>query len=314
MKFAIRNIAAAVGLGLGSLAVGLLFLELLLQLGAWYTRTTRQELPSLFSTDHQRVLCVGDSNTYGIWLPDRALAYPTRLEALWNESARTPQIEVLNLGYPNNNSSRLLKSLPDLLERLRPDRVIVMIGANDFRTEPVDVDPGQEGPGFWSTLRQKSRTYRLAYMYFRALGGDEVEISAEVVAPNGGIAEWTVQVGGEEFSLGYGTVARPERRRAAIGLMSNLDAIVRLGERYGADVTLMTYPSRDSLYAVSNPLIRTVATQTGTRLIDLARTFAETCPDVRCEKLLFRDQHPNKDGYALAAQTIVDQLAADRSP
>ena len=56
------------------------------------------------------MLCIGDSNTYGLWL-ERSQAYPQQLETLWNERNESPKLEVLNLGFPGTNSSRIVRDL-----------------------------------------------------------------------------------------------------------------------------------------------------------------------------------------------------------
>jgi lysophospholipase L1-like esterase len=63
------------------------------------------------------------------WWP--AEAYPKRLEALWAEEAKTPRLEILNLGISGTNSSSLVGILPEIIDTLSPD---VMLGTNDSRT------------------------------------------------------------------------------------------------------------------------------------------------------------------------------------
>ena len=61
-------------------------------------------------------------------------AYPKRLEALWAEEAKTPRLGTLNLGISGTNSSSLVGILPDIIDTLSPDVVMVMLGTNDSRT------------------------------------------------------------------------------------------------------------------------------------------------------------------------------------
>jgi lysophospholipase L1-like esterase len=100
--------------------LGLLMLEGGLQVGAFFMkRSKRGELPVAWVTGNLRVLCLGDSNTYGLWL-ERKEAYPQQLEALWNQRVAAPKLEVVNLGFPGTNSSRLVRDLPRLLRRSTP--------------------------------------------------------------------------------------------------------------------------------------------------------------------------------------------------
>ena len=93
-----------------------------LQITAFFMKkTTRADTPAAWITGNLRVLCLGDSNTYGVWLDDRSQAYPQQLEAVWNERIETPKLEVLNLGVPGTNSSRLVRELPQMLANFAPD-------------------------------------------------------------------------------------------------------------------------------------------------------------------------------------------------
>ena len=109
-----------------SLVLALALLEFVLQVGALYVDATRSDPPAWLTGD-RRILCLGDSHTYGLWL-DRDQAYPEQLEALWNESVESPKIEVINLGLPGMHSSRLRREFPGLLETFAPDLVILIVG------------------------------------------------------------------------------------------------------------------------------------------------------------------------------------------
>ena len=61
-----------------------------LQAAAWFIRATGREAPVSWLTDQLRVICLGDSNTYGLWL-ERSEAYPQQFEALWNETVASPK-------------------------------------------------------------------------------------------------------------------------------------------------------------------------------------------------------------------------------
>ena len=157
-------------------ALGLLALEALLQVAALAVHLGGGPTPAAWLTGNRRVLCLGDSNTYGLYLPDRAQAYPQTFEALWNERVASPRIEVLNLGYPGTNSSRLRRDLPRMLEAFAPDVVILMVGSNDYWTAPVDVAPSGAFARAAQSVKRHSRVYQLSYMLRRALSADRLEI------------------------------------------------------------------------------------------------------------------------------------------
>src|SRR5437870_1938288 len=122
---------ALVALGVLS---ALLVLEAALQLGAVWTGRTAAwpAVPAWLGA--RRTVCLGDSNTYGLWV-GRESAYPKLLEQRWN-AAGSERLQVANLGYPGNNSSRLRNRIREVLREYRPELVTIMIGANDLWTLP----------------------------------------------------------------------------------------------------------------------------------------------------------------------------------
>lgn len=287
------------------LMLGLCVLEGALQVGALWVHLAGQRLPATWLTGGRRILCVGDSNTYGLYMPDRALAYPQQLERLWNASVQTPRVEVLNLGYPGTNSSRLRHDFPRMLDTFRPDMVIMMVGSNDYWTAPVTADDAEHPPGRIAQLLQRySRVYQLAYMLRRALDHRQLEV-VYPVGQNGG-SSGTARYGNVEFAMGWtpepGQVDFDER------LEENLRALAEYARDYGAEPVFMTYPSRLWNYGDASQFIRAAAADTGTRLIDLAAVFEPECPDEPCPDWLYKDHHPTARGYYLIAETLVRTL------
>jgi lysophospholipase L1-like esterase len=119
---------------LTGLLLTLLLLEAGLQIASFFVRgTTDRPLPRALGRDEVRVLCLGDSNTFGLHL-DPQHAYPRQLEALWNEATEAPKLQVVNFGYPGASSASVLRDLDETLASFAPDIVLLMIGANDAWT------------------------------------------------------------------------------------------------------------------------------------------------------------------------------------
>src|SRR4029434_1496636 len=126
-SFARRRIAAV----LFGILVGLLLLEGTLQALAYATlrRARGEQLTSteLAQSSGHRVLCVGDSYTYGIGAKSRKTSYPARLEEYLHAGGGENWF-VANEGWPSRNSQELNDLLPKLLLKYDPQWVVVLIG------------------------------------------------------------------------------------------------------------------------------------------------------------------------------------------
>lgn len=92
---------------------------------AFQTRTSRVAQPQF------TILCLGDSNTFGMGaVPQRS--YPARLEVMLQTRWPQRQIRVINAGVPGFNSSNVLHQLLRSLREARPDVILVWVGVNDW--------------------------------------------------------------------------------------------------------------------------------------------------------------------------------------
>ncbi|GBD27432.1 hypothetical protein HRbin30_02779 [bacterium HR30] len=280
-------------------------IEILLQAGAKMVDSRGAEpVRPPWHPGKVRILALGDSNTYGLWVGKEA-AYPKVFERLWNQPGRRPQVEVLNLGYPGTNSSQVLAQCDRYLAVFRPDVVTLMLGANDAWTQPV---PTNTGSSLRTTVRQwlwrTSRLYRLAYLLARARENaslDVVPLSDPSDITHGhGVARF----GTHQFELGH----RMANVAAPPGWMeqaeSHLRGIVECGHRWGVPVVFLTYVSGHFIYNLANDLLRHVAQSTGTPLVDVNKELEPHCPRWKCEEL-FPDQHPTEKGHVRVAQALV---------
>lgn len=111
--------------------------ELILQAGAAFTRWRyQQDILPFQPAAATRILCLGDSNTYGIYLP-REQSWPSQLQGLLDRQA-PGQYQIINLGLPGTPAFRILENLPALLAQVQPDQLIVLAGVNDLLFGTID--------------------------------------------------------------------------------------------------------------------------------------------------------------------------------
>jgi lysophospholipase L1-like esterase len=302
----LRSILRAVALVLVNGLLGLLLFEAVLQVAASFvSRSARSQLPIAWMTGDVRVLCLGDSNTYGLHL-ERAEAYPRQLEALWNGRVGSPRLEVINLGFPGTNSSRLVRDLPALLETFAPDLVILMVGVNDFWTRPFPLESTREP---WvDRLLRRSIVAKLVHLLSRGRDARELEIRMDPSADLVTGARYVARFGDREFDMGF----VPERGGvpgAQRALAANLRTLASQARAAGTALQLLSYPARRDFYAPANRVIRGVARAVGIPFLDLEEVFAPRCPESDCGELLFEDGHPTAAGYRLVAETLVARLS-----
>ncbi|MCW5891618.1 MAG: hypothetical protein KIT14_13855 [bacterium] len=269
-----RRLIERGGLLVIGLMVGLAALELVLQGAAVLIRPA----PSASGVGARRLLAVGDSNVFGLFLP-REASYPHQL------GARLSNATVVNWGVPGTTSGRLRSLLPALLAEQRPTDVLVTVGVNDFWAAG---DDRIERP-WWARLR----TVRLGYLLAWYLRDDQ----PETVDPDRP----------QTFLVGDAIVdARPRRRRVEDGApetVANLVAIAEAVRAAGATPWFVTYGSETPVYRVASRRLREAAEQTGARLV------AVTVPPEE----QFHDGHPRADGYARIAAAVAAAVERDHA-
>lgn len=301
------------GLILLGTVIGLVALEGVLQLAALYVQQS-DDAPRRFVFGPRRVVCLGDSNTYGLYLT-REWAWPHQFESIWTADAALPPIQVVNLGYPGMNSSRIRNQLPAIIGALHPDLVMIMVGANDLWTMPERLD--EIPPTFAMRAWRYSRVFRLFYMLAQ-LRGMQVEISDTIdrVGSPDDVdpalverGEGVARIEGLELPLAWKRGNAQLSERWTENLDANLAAIATLAREEQTALVFLTYPSnRGSLYGdVINAHLRAAAEATNTPLVDVGQALEAMCP-LPCPSLFFKDHHPTAQGYLRVAEVLVEQL------
>jgi lysophospholipase L1-like esterase len=114
------------------LLVALLLGETVFRIGGLIVQKTEVSSYDRKDKDIYRILCIGDSSTYGVGASDvNKFSYPSQLQKIFNENLPNRKFNVVNLGIPGINSSQVLNRFRSYLSKYNPDLVVVMIGIND---------------------------------------------------------------------------------------------------------------------------------------------------------------------------------------
>ena len=104
----------------------LALLEGALQLGAFVVRTANPRATPAWLTGDIRILCVGDSNTFGLHpfggrIPDEE-TYPAQLERIWNGSGIGSQVEVINAAILTPHHKSAARKASTAIQPMEPCR------------------------------------------------------------------------------------------------------------------------------------------------------------------------------------------------
>ena len=337
----VERLTKLVGQSILIVLITLILLEAALQGIALIVRDHGHNQSQSWSSNNLRVLALGDSNTYGVFL-EQEQSYPAQLEKIWNSQRGedVPPIEVINLGYPGTNSSRVLANMKPIVENLQPDIVLVLVGANDPWT-PVETIVTDSEVSTLTWLKNHSRVYRLFYMLRREafdesqlvtverttqistdvgtikienLSNLEFQQKAEELLPPAEAGNLLLQAkkpdmefGGQHFAMGP-QGGKPDG--TFDGLAPNLMALKEIAHAHNVRLVLLTYPANTAFYQYANEKLRELSKEMQFDLIDVTEEFMVDCPkaQVSCEQFFFFDGHPRAPGYQRMAQFVADKL------
>lgn len=293
--------------------VGLALLEVALQLAAPLVRPAPRPLAAQGESGESRplrVLCLGDSHTYGIWVEPED-AYPARLR---RKLARWPEpVEVLNAGVPGMNSSQVRRAVPEMLLRFQPDIVLLMVGVADFWN--LDAFRAEEYSGWRWWLQgwwwNRSRVVKLVRLLRFNLGRGKAERAASVPVVEHTPYNWRVHAGDAAIDVDIDMHFDDGLKDILVfrrNLRRNLATIATEAEGAGARLVLMTYPTDSPFYHAVNQVYRQFAAEENLPLIDLGAALSRWAAPRLAEKAYFPDFHPRRIGYEESARVIAARL------
>jgi len=242
------------------------------------------------------ILCVGDSNTYGLYVPQ--WSYPAQLLARLRPRFRGP-VAVVNRGVPGQSAAQVAQALPDDLRGVHPDLVLVLAGLNDaWNTAP------EAGPLAFLARLRLVRLVRVLLSGVASPGSFEVRTDerGEIVVDRG--------EGGRRLNLTEAGAAPPQDEALRERVRAGLQRIVDECRDFGAEPVLMSYAENGGTHSQVSAVARELAQADHVLFIDHERLFADAFAREGHDALMFNEHHPNARGYALMARSIDDALAA----
>ena len=296
-----------------ALMLGLLFLEAGLWVASFLLRPEERALFRSGLDGREVILCVGDSNTFGIGL-DAEESYPGQLQGMLDRAPTDEGWLVVNMGYPGTNSAEVRAGLRASLASVRPRIVILWVGVTNrwslAQSHLWEVDGGaEEEPGLLATVVQESRTillFRIGLDRLRSEPASPKE-SGDRLLPSG---------------LAHrGDYERADVRRQGDALAASIhgdfDHIRMLCEERGARLVVANYPL--DIASVRNEVNAAIESFARSREVPLVDLFTGVVPlkTKYGKDFLFRkrDTHLNEVGNyevaRLALRTLQDCGALD---
>jgi lysophospholipase L1-like esterase len=247
------------------------------------------------------ILCVGDSNTYGLYVPQ--WSYPAQLLARLRPRFRGP-VAVVNRGVPGQSAAQVAESLPDDLRGVQPDLVLVLAGLNDaWNSDP------EPGPLAFLAQLRLVRLVRVLASGVASPGAFEVRTDerGEIVVDRG--------EGGQRVNVTEAGAAPPPDAALRDRVRAALQRVLEECRDFGAEPVLMSYAENGGTHSLVSAVARELAADEQLAFIDHERRFAAGFAREGHDALMFNEHHPNARGYALMALAVDEALvAAGRVP
>jgi hypothetical protein len=218
----------------------------------------------------QRVLCVGDSHTYGAGVRAEE-AYPAQLQRFLDEAAPNTY-SVMNRGVPGFTTTQVRRRLPGWIDELDPTIVIMIAGANDVwnAAEEDDVDARWRSRLAAWALHLRTVRFVQSWRTQRAL-------SAELDHSNLPFGDRPRYALGPEGYVDWGDVGERilnERRESGVDVVvmrhavGDYEEIAHTANRHGLRLIFLGYPIPTKIFTPFTNAMRLVAMRDGAEFVD----------------------------------------------
>ncbi len=289
------------------------------------------EIPEKNDADEIRILCIGDSVTYGYAVPESA-TWPFRLENIVQTAFPNIPVRVINAGVPGYASRQCLEWLSSVGVSLKPDVVVFCSGFNDarmfFYSDNELINYGKTMTGWRSILRSSYFYEFLRYLLLKTkrLFPEDKDMRSEKLKR---FIEWTALEADFWRMQDHTKHPRyPEYKNAMLNFhqycrarvrpeeySANVEQMIELGERRGFDLLLLESPfEKDTLvpyflsFKMEFPIeiyreqLRKLSAQTGTPCIAIPLLTEKNAANNA--EYFFDIVHPNAAGCALIAEKV----------
>jgi len=280
-----------------ALVGSLVAMEGLLQVASWGVGAVVAERGAVGSRAGAVVLCVGDSHTFGLPLPEPD-SYPSQLQLRLDAAYGPGRYRVVNLGIPSVNSGFVAKRFERQLAQFDPALVIVWVGINNL-WNAVDMDAGADPWLQWRRRLQRSKLFRLASIAWYSGTGHQYEDEGrsgwfEGEAPPSGVVK-----------------GRPRLPDPGPRLERDLVGMGELARTFDAPLVLVGYPLASQ--AAITRAIERAAGRLGVPYLDTAAVYAKARREGHGIGELV-DERAGPHPSALLYGLVVDELMRELRP
>ncbi len=278
--------------------IAVLSAELLFRAGALFLRDPGNSIHE--KSQSYRIVCIGDSTTYGIGASDRdEFSYPSQLQKILDNNIPDKRYEVINLGIPGINSSQTLNRYTGNISELRPDTVIMMVGINDPWNFEESTIFKYYDMNFMKKLNAQAElmlSHLKVYQFFRLLYVSSALRDMEVPAFDKEGKRRAVEFFNDD----------PGKSKAFIdALVNNIAELKRISENNHINIVFMKYHTVG--WGRPEVLIHNTYSQLKVPVVDNESMFRQALQ--RGLNVFGSDRwHPGDLGYRLIARNVFNKL------
>ena len=133
-----KKVLLRIGVGILYIAYILAVIELSLHIGGVVYRQLHGREGSFVEPSAYVILAIGESTTYGVGV-EKGKSYPELIERILRTDYGI-NVTVVNMAFPGQTSTSIMRSIDSQINTYRPDVVISLFGFNIFEFLEIAID------------------------------------------------------------------------------------------------------------------------------------------------------------------------------